>query len=58
MTKNIKGAGRKRKLTPLEEADIHSLYKQGQPLYEIVSIYKVSERTIHRIVKRQENITP
>lgn len=49
---NDRNAGRKRKLTPVEEMHLYEMHRQGVPMCEIISNYKLSESTIRRIVKR------
>lgn len=50
--RNPRGAGRKRKLTPLEEANIYALYKNGAPPAEIAYKNNISPTTFQRIIRR------
>lgn len=45
--------GRPRKLTKQQEQEIFLKHSQGQQSFEICYEYKISERTLHRILKRQ-----
>ena len=50
--RNPKGAGRKRKLTPLEEANCYQEYLAGKRLEEIAYRNEISLSTVVRIIKR------
>lgn len=50
--KNPKGAGRKRKLTPIEEMHVYQEYKAGKPLAEIAYKSGISVSTLRRITVR------
>lgn len=50
--KNPKGAGRKRKLTPIEELHVLREYESGKPLAEIAYKNGISVSTIRRITLR------
>lgn len=52
MVKNPKGAGRKRKLTPLEELELYKLYKGGEGITNLVIKFCVSSATVVRVVNR------
>lgn len=49
-----KNSGQKRKLTPLEELDLYTMYKQGGSILDIQIKFRVSESTVKRTVKRIE----
>ena len=48
------GKGQPRKLTPIEEAGVYEARKTGTPVVDIAYTYKISVRTVDRIVKRVE----
>ena len=49
---NDRNAGRKRKLTPLEEQALYIDYKKGTPRMELAWKYSISESSVYRIVSR------
>lgn len=51
--RNPKGAGRKRKLTPLEEANCYKDYMSGRRPEEIAFRNGISASTLQRIIKEQ-----
>lgn len=55
MPRNERNAGRKRKLTPLEESNIIAEAKNGTARMELAWKYKLSEATIYRILRRGLN---
>lgn len=52
--RNIKGAGRKPKLTPLEVADVLNQLLNGVRKESVAVQYNVSLRTIERIAKKEQ----
>ncbi|HHY76862.1 MAG TPA: hypothetical protein GX500_08885 [Firmicutes bacterium] len=50
---NPKGAGRKRKLTPLEEVHVYQEYKAGKTHAEIAYKNGISVSTLQRIINRK-----
>lgn len=50
--RNPRGAGRKRKLTPLEELHVLQEYEAGKPLAEIAYKNGISVSTVRRIAVR------
>lgn len=46
--------GRPRKLTPIEEAGVYQMHKEGRPQPEIAYKYGIGTTTVFRIVKRIE----
>lgn len=54
--KNERGAGRKRKLTPLEESVCYKNYIAGVPPAEIAYKNEISPATLQRIIKRYRDM--
>lgn len=48
------GKGQPRKLTPIEEAGVYEARKAGASVVDIAYTYKISVRTVDRIIKRVE----
>lgn len=48
------GKGQPRKLTPIEESGVYEARKAGTSVVDIAYTYKISVRTVDRIVKRVE----
>lgn len=53
--KNPRGAGRKRKLTPLEEANVYQQYKMGVRPEKLALDNDISASTVQRIVREYKN---
>lgn len=53
--KNPRGAGRKRKLTPLEEANCYLAYKAGVRPEEIAYKNNISASTVQRIIREHKD---
>ncbi len=51
-TRNPKGAGRKRKLSPEQENHIYKLYQSGVSPEEIAYHNNISSSTLQRIIRR------
>lgn len=54
--KNPKGAGRKRKLTPLQEAACYQSYLHGVSSAEIAFKNGISPSTLQRIIKKYKEV--
>lgn len=53
--KNPRGAGRKRKLTPLEEVNVYQKYKMGVRPERIALDNNISASTVQRIIREHKN---
>lgn len=49
---NDRNAGRKRKLTPIEEQSLISEAKNGTSRMELAWKYKISEASVYRILRK------